>query len=132
MKPAQIIPALFLLGIFSAGYAVGETKVRGDVSIYFDSSRPQHRPMYRHQPPQHHRPPPVVIHRPLGYRHAPAPVYVERRPIIIERAPTMPPPPSVSRTQGEHWFYCAQSQAYYPYVNSCPAGWMKVVPQTPS
>ena len=31
-----------------------------------------------------------------------------------------------------YWYYCASSQAYYPYVKTCPDGWMKVVPDTPA
>ncbi|RFC32208.1 MAG: hypothetical protein DID92_2727745193 [Candidatus Nitrotoga sp. SPKER] len=31
--------------------------------------------------------------------------------------------------QGSWWYYCADSKAYYPYVNQCPGGWLKVVPQ---
>jgi len=28
-----------------------------------------------------------------------------------------------------YWYYCAESQGYYPYVQQCPAGWQKVAPQ---
>jgi hypothetical protein len=48
-------------------------------------------------------PPPVVI-------QAPAPVYVQQPP-----APT-------------YWYYCADAQAYYPYVQQCRGGWLTVVP----
>ncbi len=27
------------------------------------------------------------------------------------------------------WYYCAESQAYYPYVKQCAAGWQQVAPQ---
>jgi hypothetical protein len=27
-----------------------------------------------------------------------------------------------------YWYYCQDPQGYYPYVRSCPGGWMKVVP----
>jgi hypothetical protein len=27
-----------------------------------------------------------------------------------------------------YWYYCEGAQAYYPYVQQCPNGWMKVVP----
>ena len=33
--------------------------------------------------------------------------------------------------QSDYWYYCQNPQGYYPYVNSCPGGWMKVVPQPP-
>ena len=32
--------------------------------------------------------------------------------------------------QSDYWYYCQNPQGYYPYVKSCPGGWMKVVPQT--
>ena len=31
--------------------------------------------------------------------------------------------------QSDYWYYCQDPQGYYPYVQSCPGGWMKVVPQ---
>jgi hypothetical protein len=27
-----------------------------------------------------------------------------------------------------YWYYCRESRGYYPYIKSCPGGWMKVVP----
>ena len=30
-----------------------------------------------------------------------------------------------------YWYYCAGSQAYYPYVRDCPGGWQQVAPQPP-
>jgi hypothetical protein len=32
--------------------------------------------------------------------------------------------------QSDYWYYCQDPQGYYPYVQSCPGGWMQVVPQT--
>ena len=28
-----------------------------------------------------------------------------------------------------YWYYCADSQAYYPYVKECPRGWQRVAPR---
>jgi hypothetical protein len=28
-----------------------------------------------------------------------------------------------------YWYYCADAQAYYPYVANCPSPWMLVRPQ---
>ncbi len=36
-------------------------------------------------------------------------------------------PPSTPTPQ--YWYYCPNSQAYYPYVKECSVGWMKVLPQ---
>ncbi len=39
------------------------------------------------------------------------------------------PVPSPSPTSS-FWYYCADSKMYYPYVQQCPAGWLKIVPKT--
>jgi hypothetical protein len=31
----------------------------------------------------------------------------------------------------DYWYYCEQSQAYYPYVKECPGGWKREVPRPP-
>ena len=30
--------------------------------------------------------------------------------------------------QSAYWYYCAGSSGYYPYVQQCPEGWLRVVP----
>lgn len=57
--------------------------------------------------PRVHYPP--VVHQPV---YVPAPVV---------------PAPAYRQPQS-YWYYCAQADAYYPYVASCPTGWMKVLP----
>jgi hypothetical protein len=52
----------------------------------------------------HYYPPPVVV-------QAPPPLYVQPE-----------------QQQHYYWYYCQNPQGYYPYVKSCPSGWMKVVP----
>ncbi len=59
--------------------------------------------------PYYYAAPPVVI-------EAPPPVYVQPRP--------QPEP------ENQYWYYCQNPQGYYPYIKSCPGGWMKVVPDT--
>lgn len=39
--------------------------------------------------------------------------------------------PAQAQAQGD-WYYCAASNAYYPYVSECPAGWQRVPAQPPS
>jgi hypothetical protein len=41
----------------------------------------------------------------------------------IEQGASQPPPPS--QPQGD-WYFCAGSNAYYPYVRECPGGWQRV------
>ena len=33
--------------------------------------------------------------------------------------------------QSAYWYYCANSQGYYPYVAQCPGGWQRVRPEPP-
>ncbi|MCG6965823.1 MAG: hypothetical protein LJE59_04885 [Chromatiaceae bacterium] len=46
------------------------------------------------------------------------------------------PPPATTYVQppaesSSYWYYCESSRGYYPYVKTCPGGWMKVVPDAP-
>lgn len=59
----------------------------------------------------------------------PAPVYSHLNPYIppvVVATPGPPPPPQASP---QYWYYCNSAGGYYPYVTSCPEGWMQVVPQ---
>jgi hypothetical protein len=51
---------------------------------------------------------------------------------------TVPTEPPVYIEQGDsqarqqsYWFYCPDTQAYYPYVRECPGGWERVPAQPP-
>jgi hypothetical protein len=56
---------------------------------------------------------------PYGY-YSPPPVVIQQQPPVY-----------LPREQEEphYWYYCQDPQGYYPYVKSCPGGWMKVVPE---
>ena len=54
------------------------------------------------------------------YYYAPPPVVVEQPPVYSEP----------EQEQPYYWYYCQNPQGYYPYVKSCPGGWMQVVPNT--
>ena len=46
-----------------------------------------------------------------------------------------PPPPTVYIEQsvapgGNLWHYCRSAGGYYPYVQACPEGWLKVLPES--
>jgi hypothetical protein len=30
--------------------------------------------------------------------------------------------------QPYYWYYCQNPQGYYPYIKSCPGGWIQVIP----
>jgi hypothetical protein len=54
----------------------------------------------------------------------------------------MPQSPPVYIQQGQQgaqapagqgwWYFCRESNAYYPYVKHCPGGWERVSPQPPA
>lgn len=92
--------------------------------------RPYYYPPYYYAPSYY---PPVVM--------APAPTtYVEQAPVQQYQSVPINPPQQLPSQQydaapqqpGAFWYYCADSQAYYPYVKQCPAGWQQVTPQPQS
>jgi len=53
-------------------------------------------------------------------------VVVQREPQVYVQRET----PVVSPPAPEYWYYCPDSKTYYPYAQTCPSGWLQVVPQT--
>jgi hypothetical protein len=51
--------------------------------------------------------------------------YYSPPPVVRQEAPVYSEP---QQEQPYYWYYCENPQGYYPYVKSCPGGWMKVVP----
>ncbi len=67
----------------------------------------------------------VGVGVPLIYAYS-YPVYSP--PVVVESSP-----PVYAQPEQQYWYYCRDSQGYYPYVKECPGGWMQVAPQlTPS
>lgn len=56
----------------------------------------------------------------------PAPVYPYPNPYVPPMVAGAPPPPQAAP---QYWYYCPSVKAYYPYITTCPEGWMQVVPQ---
>ena len=60
------------------------------------------------------------------YYYPPAVVTVPAEPpVYIERGEVAEPAPQASAS----WYYCADPQGYYPYVEQCPGGWQAVAPR---
>jgi hypothetical protein len=81
----------------------------------------------------------IVVGAPFGYYPQPYYYYPPNYPPIVTE-PSLPPvyieqgssQPAPAPSQGEgDWYYCAESQAYYPYVKECAEGWQHVAPQPP-
>jgi hypothetical protein len=69
-------------------------------------------PRYYYGGPVYYAPPPVFIYRP--------PVYIQPQHVYVQRG----------QEGADYWYYCENPQGFYPYIKSCPGGWMKVVPET--
>ena len=95
--------ALLIALLSTAAFAHGRTSV----GVYVG---PAWGPWYY---PPYYYPPPVVVLPP-----APPP------PVYVEQAPAAP-------QNNNYWYYCPTNNGYYPYVKECPAGWLKVLPETP-
>jgi len=49
---------------------------------------------------------------------APPPVYIQRQDVV-----------QAQPQSSNYWHYCRNPEGYYPYIKSCPKGWLQVVPQ---
>lgn len=63
-----------------------------------------------------------------GWYFYPAPIYPYPNPYVPPVVVTPAPPPPQAAPQ--YWYFCNSARGYYPYVTSCPEGWMQVVPQS--
>ncbi|MGZ8197944.1 MAG: hypothetical protein ACXWVP_06280 [Burkholderiales bacterium] len=107
---------------------------RGRVGVYFGFSAPLFYPppvyYYPYAYPRYYYPPTVAVPSPS------APEYIEQNPPAASSppaasAPSAPSAPSSpSQSSSYHWYYCPDSQTYYPYVQTCPSQWQPVVPHS--
>lgn len=76
---------------------------------------------------------------PAYYPYYAAPVY--SAPVVVQQPVVVQPQPQVyieqqqpqttgvqPRENSPYWYFCAERNAYYPYVKSCPSGWQQVSP----
>jgi hypothetical protein len=79
---------------------------------------------------------PAPVYYPYPHYYYPQPVYVPP-PQYVEQhpppasAPQPPAPAPAAPSQGGsgyYWYYCPDSQTYYPYVQTCASQWQQVVP----
>jgi hypothetical protein len=73
---------------------------------------------------------------PRPYYYAPYyyPAYTaySRPPVYVEQAQVEAPPAQAQQLQPGYWYFCRESNAYYPYVQQCAGAWERVAPQPPS
>lgn len=73
--------------------------------------------------------PPVVV------REQPV-VYVEQQPAPVATLPSQQVPPASSapsapQAQQQYWYFCQESQTYYPHAQTCASPWQRVIPHAP-
>lgn len=92
--------------------------------IAYSLYRPYYPPAY--YAPTYYAPP--VYYEPVVVSPPSPPVYIQQsNPNALQSAPQSAPQPAQA-----WWYYCADSQAYYPYIRECPGGWQRVAPQPPA
>ena len=96
----------------------------GGFGIYLGAPYP-----YRGYRPYYY-PPPVVY--PYAYRApyyaVPPVVAVPSQPrVYIEKGDTA----AAAEAPVGYWYFCAESNAYHPYVKQCPGGWQQQTPIAP-
>lgn len=63
---------------------------------------------------------------PVVVAPATVPTYVEQGGLQAAPAPQAP-----AQSPSSYWYYCAESNAYYPYVKQCAGAWQPVSPTPP-
>jgi hypothetical protein len=128
MKTATIILATALALVVSGqalahgGRGGGGHGGGGHVRFGISFGVPLFWPNYYYGPPAYYYGPPAY-----PYYYSPA-VEPASPPTYIERgAPAAEP----SQPSQSYWYFCRESNAYYPYVKHCPGGWQRVDPQPP-
>jgi hypothetical protein len=70
--------------------------------------------------------PPAYSYPPAGYGYAPVVSVPAAPPVYIQQGVVQAPPQAQA---SNYWHYCRNPEGYYPYVKSCPSGWLQVAPQ---
>ena len=112
----RVIAILVLAALSGSALAHGRGGPRVSFGFHFGVPIGYYHPWYPgyypgYYPGPYYYPGPVVVQQPAP------PVYVERSDSIPEGAGT--------------WYFCRESNGYYPYVKQCPGGWTRV-PAQPS
>ena len=91
---------------------------------YYGSHYAPHYPYYGYAPSYH--PPVVVQQQPI--------VYIEQ-PTAVAPAAAVPPAASAPQVQAQaaqqFWYFCQDTQTYYPHVQTCTSPWQRVTPHAP-
>jgi hypothetical protein len=100
---------------------------RSHVGVWFNFGPPIYypAPVYYYPYPRYYQSYPEFV---------PPPQYIEQNPPPQPAPSAAPGGPSQGPTAGApgqggaYWYYCRDSQTYYPYVQTCASQWQQVVP----
>ena len=142
MTRLKILIAAFLAVTGFAGVTASAWAGRSHVSIGVSVGGPVYGHYGygpRHYGPHFYAPP---YYGPSYYNpYYPAPVYAA--PVVLSPPLVIQPQPQVyieqprqgsntgevqPRDNSPYWYFCAERNAYYPYVKTCAGGWQQVTP----
>jgi hypothetical protein len=148
LMTSAIMLATSLPAVAGGGHYHGHKHKHARIGVYIGAplvyapwwavSRPyHHRPYYYEHPAYYYAPPPVVVRERVVIRE-PLVYYDERgNPVSaqprVAQAPAQPQPSVQPQPDAPAptWYFCADTQKYYPYVQTCASPWQRVVPQSP-
>ncbi len=83
----------------------------------------------------YYSPPPVVVRERVVVRE-PLVFYDERgNPVPaqgpVAQAPAQTQSPAQTPSATPVWYFCADTQTYYPYAQTCASPWQRVIPHPP-
>ena len=124
LKPALLAVALGTAALIATeadahGRYHHHHRSRASVGIFFGVPGPFfYHPAPLYSPRYYYHPPTVVVPAPAA-----PPVYIEQ--------PQAAAPVHPQQSAGAYWYFCRDTQTYYPYVQQCATPWEQVVPQSP-
>lgn len=143
MKLTRLLVASLLLAATSLGTASAHTTVSVGIGVgYPGYYGPAYGPRYYgpHYYGGYYGP---RYYGPAYYPYYAAPVYAA--PVVVQQPVVVQPQPQVyveqpqqqssgiqPRDNSPYWYFCAERNAYYPYVKSCASGWEQHTPTTPA
>ncbi len=104
----QVIAILVLATLSGSALAHGRGHGRVHFGLHFGV--PLFHPWYYAPAPAYYYPAAPVVVQPAS-----PPVYIERSDVVPEGPGS--------------WYFCRESNTYYPYVRQCPGGWTRVPAQ---
>ena len=138
MKRYSKVVAVLILLVFGAAasesaMAQHHGGVRFGINIGIPLFGPGYYPPYAYPAPAYAYPAPAYAYPGPAYSY-PAPAYSYPAPAYSYPGQAVAPsaPYAQAAPAPQHdWYFCPNSNSYYPYVRECPGGWQRVPAQPP-